>query len=470
MDKYPLDHTLAARALRDDPRIVEAKRLLKEAVKEHQTEITHVRPPTASLKQNYQELIDTLSQYRGGKLWFPYIGSGIGNGALVELADGSVKYDFISGIGVHYFGHSHPDLIDAAVDAAVSDTLMQGHLQQNIDSLELSHQLVKASGLPHCFLTTSGAMANENALKVAFQNRHPANRVLAFERCFVGRTLTLSQITDKPTFREGLPLSLPVDYVPFFDSSHPEESTARAVNALKKHIARYPKQHAVMCMEFVQGEGGFYSGTSEFFKALMTILKDNQIAIFADEIQTFGRTEELFAFQYFGLQSYVDIASIGKLSQVCATFFTDAYKPKVGLLSQTFTGSTSSIKAAQVILHELTTGGYYGPSGKIHRLHTYFTGQLQALSQRHPQLVQGPFGIGSMIAFTPYNGSADVVTDFTRRLFEAGVIGFIAGANPTRIRFLIPAVVIKEKEIDEAVKIIEKTLLDSPHAATGKKP
>jgi 4-aminobutyrate aminotransferase-like enzyme len=45
---------------------------------------------------------------RGGKLFYDYIGSGIGNGPLVELADGSVKYDFITGIGVHYFGHSHP--------------------------------------------------------------------------------------------------------------------------------------------------------------------------------------------------------------------------------------------------------------------------------------------------------------------------------------------------------------------------
>lgn len=461
LDSFPLPPELAAKALQEDPRIKEAKRLLKEAISEHQQKLLGVRPPIDHLKESYHTLVETFSQYRGNKLWFPYIGSGLGKGALVELMDGSVKYDFISGIGVHYWGHNHPDLIDAAVDAAISDTTMQGNLQQNIDSLELSALLTKAAGLPHCFLTTSGAMANENALKAAFQKRFPASRVLAFERCFVGRTLVLSQITDKPSFREGLPRNVAVDYIPFFDPLHPEESTAHAVAVLKAQIARYPKEHAVMCMELVQGEGGFYYGTEAFFKALIAILKEHHIAVFADEVQTFGRTQKLFAFQYFGLQSEVDIVSIGKLSQVCATFFTDEYRPRPGLLSQTFTGSTSAIKAGKRILVDLLEGEYYGPNGKIQQLHEHFVKQLTNLSQRHPELIQGPFGLGCMIAFTPYDGSVEKVTDFTHRLFDAGVIGFIAGSRPTRIRFLIPAGAITLEDIDQAMSIIEKTLRSS---------
>lgn len=459
LNVYPLSSDLVACELYHDKRVAQAKHLLKEAIIEHQKRLTGISPPKPALKQHYLDLVNTFSQYRGGKLWFPYIGSGIGNGALVELMDGSVKYDFISGIGVHYWGHSHPDLIGATVDAALSDTTMQGNLQQNIDSLELSALLVKASGLPHCFLTSSGAMANENALKIAFQKRFPASRILAFERCFMGRTLTLSQITDKPAFREGLPRTVHVDYIPFFDPAHPKESTARSVETLKKLIARYPKEYAVMCMEFVQGEGGFYSGTPEFFRAIADILKENQIAIFADEIQTFGRTQQLFAFQHFGLQKDVDLVSIGKLSQVCATFFTDSYQPKPGLLSQTFTASTSAIKVGITILNELIHGNYYGPEGKIQQLHDYFSKQLAELAKEYPQYIQGPFGIGSMIAFTPYDGNTQKVTDFAHRLFEAGVIGFIAGNQPTRIRFLIPVGAITFQDIDQAVAIIKQTLL-----------
>ena len=63
----------------------------------------------------------------------------------------------------------------------------------------------------------------------------------------------------------------------------------------------------------------------------MRILKDNQIAVFIDEIQTFGRTSELFAYQHFGLEEYVDIVSLGKLAQVCATLFTREFGSRAGL-------------------------------------------------------------------------------------------------------------------------------------------
>lgn len=456
-----MNNKTVGEALYEDPKVAEAKKLLIEAVTSHQKKLTAVKPADPSLKQSYENLLEKFAEYRGGKLWFPYLGSGIGNGALVELLDGSVKYDFICGIGPHFFGHSHPDIISSGIDAAISNTVMQGHLQQNRDSVELSELLIQQSKLSHCFLSSSGAMANENALKLAFQKKYPAYRVLAFERCFMGRTLAMTQVTDKPSFRDGLPLTLHVDYVPFFDHDHPKESTDRALLTLKKYLHRFPKQHALMCFELVQGEGGFYSATKEFYEAIMSLLKENQIPIFVDEIQSFGRSEQLFAFQYYGLENYVDLVSIGKLSQVCATLFTDAFKPKPGLLSQTFTGSTSAIRASLMTLKKLISEGFYGPEGKIAQIHRYFVEKLQKIAERHPQLIRGPYGLGCMIAFTPLDGETQRVTKFVHTLFDNGVISFTAGTNPTRVRFLLPVGAVTHEDIDQAAKIIEDTLLKS---------
>nr|HEV8050907.1 acetylornithine aminotransferase [Parachlamydiaceae bacterium] len=149
-ETFTLSKDLAAQALHDDKRIIEAKRLIKEAVIDHQKNIKQVTPPIESLKESYEEMVNSMTAFRGGKLWFPFIGSGIGNGCLVELADGSVKYDFITGVGVHFLGHSHPSLIEAGFNAAISDTIMQGNLQQNVDSVRLSELLTKVSGMPHC--------------------------------------------------------------------------------------------------------------------------------------------------------------------------------------------------------------------------------------------------------------------------------------------------------------------------------
>jgi acetylornithine aminotransferase len=445
---------------------------LLSALAEQQRKLTGVRPADPERKMSYAEAIKRFGELRGGTLYYPYLGSGIGRGPLVELADGSVKYDMISGIGVHYLGHSHPAMVEAGIDAALRDTVMQGNLEQGIESLRLSETLVGMAGgngsrISHCFLTTSGAMANENALKLAFQKRSPASRVLAFGGAFAGRTMALSQITDKAAYRAGLPNVLPVDYVSFFDSARPGESIEASLGQLRKHLARFPGQHAAMCFELVQGEGGYYAGSREFFVALMDELKAQGIAIWADEVQTFGRLSRPFAFQHFGLESYVDIVTVGKLTQLCATLFVDDYKPKPGLITQTFTGSTSAIYAAQVILDAMRNGDFFGTDGRIARLSRHFVGRLEAIAGRHPQWLRGPFGVGAMIAFTVFDGGEETTKKLLQALFDAGVIGFIAGAAPARVRFLLPVGNVTDADIDAACDILEKTLGEMAGAQQG---
>lgn len=450
------DYCLIASQFKKDPRVIESKRLLLETLQDSRYFLHAIRPPQSAWIQSYQETLEAFQNIRGGNLYFPYLGSGWGHGPFVELLDGSIKYDMITGIGSHFWGHLYPPLIEIAIEAALSDTIMQGHLQQNQDAFLVSQLLVKTSGLDHCFLSSSGAMANENALKIVFQKKFPAQRILAFDKCFMGRTTTLAQITDKPNFREGLPLQLAVDYIPFYHVENPEESTRTALKALQQHLTRYPHQHAVMCVELIQGEGGCNMGTTPFFLPLMQLLKEHHIPIFIDEIQTFGRTLQLFAYQYFKLEEYVDIVSIGKLSQVCATLFRTSLKPKIGLLSQTFTSSTVALQASYWIIQHLLADHFYGPRGKLAQLHSRFEEHFKRLEAQRPDCMRGPYGIGAMIVFTPFNGQAEIVNRFVQDLFQAGVISFVAGSHPTRVRFLIPAGVMTLEDVDAVMQIVEK--------------
>ena len=454
---------LTAEAFLNDPRVAEAKRLLLDALRDHQRALTCVRPAHSQMAERYERTLERFATLRGGNLFYPYLSSGFGHGALVELADGSVKYDMITGIGVHGFGHSHAMLVEAAIDAAVRDTIMQGNLQQDVTCVELAELLVQtanASGaaLSHCFLSTSGAMANENALKLVFQKHTPANRMLAFEHCFAGRTMTLAQVTDRPNYRSGLPPTIRVDYLPFYDAASPARSTARAVSTLTRHLSRYPGQHAGMVLELVQGEGGYYPGTHDFFKAIIEVLHEHGLAVIVDEVQTFGRTTRPFAFQHFALDAHVDVVTIGKLSQVCATLFRNEYKPKPGLISQTFTGATSSILASKAILRHLTDAKYFGEQGRIVEIHRRFADGFDAIAKRHPDTLTGPYGLGGMIAFTPMDGSVENAKAVVHALFDRGVIAFIAGHDPMRVRFLPPIGVMTDADIDAVLVIVEKTL------------
>ena len=443
--------------------MAEAKRLLREALDEHQSEFTDVRGPRPEMAATYQQAIEELSKRRGGNLFFPYLGSGIGKGALVELADGSVKFDMITGIGVHAFGHSDPDLLEASIDAALGDTVMQGNLQQNMESSDLCGEFLKiAQGggakLAHCFLTTSGAMANENAFKLMFHKKAPATRMLAFSNCFAGRTLAMSQVTDRAKNRPGLPPTIDVDYVPFHDHRDPGGSTESALSRLREILERYPGQHAGMLMELIQGEGGYYSAPREFFLALINILREHDIPVCFDEIQTFSRTTRPFAFQHLELDDFADVVTVGKMTQVCATLFTDEFIPAPGLVSQTFTGATSSIFAARSILQRMQTGNYYGDTGRLMQIHNRFVARFERMEKELKLPITGPWGIGGMVAFTVGDGSPQAAREFLNRLFEAGVIAFSAGSDPTRIRMLPPFGAITDDQIERVCDNIETVL------------
>jgi acetylornithine aminotransferase len=452
---------LKAEKLKNDLRVKEAKRLLKNALEDTKKEITKVRGPRKKEADKFEGYLELAATNRSAPLFYDYIGSGLGNGSLVELLDGSIKYDFITGIGVHYMGHSNIDIMLSGIDAALSDTVMQGHLQQNANQIGLMSKfihLAKLGGmkskLDHCFLTSSGAMANENAMKILFQKKYPANRMLAFKKCFAGRTLALANMTDKHAYRDGLPESLQVDYIPFYDEQRPTKSIKHAVAALKRHIERFPGKHAGMCFELIQGEGGYFPGNTEFFKAIISVLKENDIPVWIDEVQTFGRTDFPFAFQHFGLEQDVDIVTAGKMSQVCATIFTKEFKPRPGLISQTFTSSSSAIEASSVVLDGLISGKFLKNNIGIHNI---FVQQIEKLAKKYPAHFTGPYGLGGMIGFTVFEGNMDRTKEFTHKLFKNGVMSFIAGKNPTRVRFLPPVMSITIEDIENAFKIIDKT-------------
>src|SRR5690606_28915003 len=125
-----------------------------------------------------------------------------------------------------FFGHSDAELIRASLEASLDDTLKHGNLQSNFEAYAFAETLLVQAGrkskLSQCFLSTGGALANENALKVCYQKNAPASRVIAFKDCFMGRTVAMAQIGDAAANRVGIPLTTLVDYMPFYSEVEAE--------------------------------------------------------------------------------------------------------------------------------------------------------------------------------------------------------------------------------------------------------
>jgi 4-aminobutyrate aminotransferase-like enzyme len=460
-------------ALHSSAAIDGAIRSILDEVRARSAAITGARGAHAELKETLDGWLARATSVRGRGPLYPYLGSGAGNGALVELVDGSVKWDLINGIGVHMFGHGDLGLIEASLRASVSDLVMHGNLQYNADAIEFAELLrdeaARSSRLRHCFVTNSGCMANEAALKVCQQKTGAAPRIIAFADCFMGRSTTMSQIGDTSAYRQGLALNILVDYLPFYDPDLGQRSIDHAVWHLEQLIHRYPGQHCCLIAELVQGEGGFNAAPREFFVALFERARAAGIPIWDDEVQTFGRTESMFCFERLGLGEYIDVVTVGKITQACACLYTEEFNPKAGLLSGTFSAASSSLAAGISALKRLRSGGYYGPEGRIARLHAAYRKHAEAFVARHPDWFPPVVnslgrasttvvaGTGGMMRLTPFGGDKARIGRLLNNLFEDGVIAFSCGHGPYHLRFLPPVGVMQPEHFGPVFEIMEKS-------------
>lgn len=455
-----------ARELLSSPAYEGARKTFVEAIMQGAARCKAIQPPRseAAAQEAFSAYLKAFQTDRGRDLFYPYISSGLGQGPFVELIDGSVKYDMITGIGIHFFGHAHPELLREAADALVSD-IMQGNLQPGHEARDLLRALLSRVGsqakLKKAWLTCSGTMANEIALKIIRQKKFPATKVLAFQDCFLGRSTALQEITDNPGYRDGQPVYGEVQYLPFFDSDLSVQANIDRVLALMKfHLDRYPGRFCAITTELVQGEGGFNSAPREFFEKVFEAAKKAGLAVWIDEIQTFGRTGELFAFQKLGLDAWVDVVTVGKMLQACGLLYTEEYNPKPGLVAGTFSGSAVALRTARRTLELLDEGHFLGAGGRIETLSKRFESKLQALAQGSCQGKLSKIrAVGGMIGFAPGKGTLPEVKALLTTLFDMGLIAFYCGHGPYIVRMLPPLGAMTEAHVDDVCGLLEKGLL-----------
>ncbi|MCR9095922.1 MAG: aminotransferase class III-fold pyridoxal phosphate-dependent enzyme [bacterium] len=407
----------------------------------------------------YHETLERLGTLRAAAPALPVLSSGHGEGARVVLADGRRVVDLVAGLGPYVFGHHDEDLLETAAIAAASDVAFQSHVLPGPQYLTLTERLVELAGprLQHAWLALSGSMANENALKMLFQRSAPADRVIAFARAFHGRTLAMAELTDRPAYRDGLPTRDFVDRVPFYDPSDPD-STRKSVAALEALITAQPGGHAAMCFELIQGEGGFHDAPREFFVALMETCQRAGIRVWIDEIQTFGRTRDLFAFRTLGLDAFVDVVTVGKILQGSATLFTSDIAPRPKLIAGTWAGSTVGMALGARILERLASEGYSGAGGRIDRLAGWIDGAFARLDAALPGVITARSGAGAMQAFVPWEGDAKVTTELVEIAAEEGALVQTAGGDPMKIR-LLPPLNLTEAELEDGFAALERALV-----------
>ena len=274
-----------------------------------------------------------------------------GKGSLVKDVNGREYIDMGSGIAVTSFGVAD-DVWIAAVEKQIHSVQHMSNLYYTAPCANLAKILCERTGMAKVFFSNSGAEANECAIKVArkwaAEHKGPAcSTIVTLQNSFHGRTLTTLAATGQDHFHELFqPLTPGFASFPVGD-----------MDALKALCAGGTV--AAVLIECVQGEGGVVPLDPSFVKELSAYLKEQDILLMVDEVQTGnGRTGSLYAYMQFGLQPDVVSTAKGLAGglPMGATLMSEKVKDVLsyGDHGSTFGGNPVAAAAALSVVERLT--------------------------------------------------------------------------------------------------------------------
>jgi len=364
-----------------------------------------------------------------------------GEGSWIQDSDGRSYLDFVQGWAVNSLGHN-PKVVREALQAQAGQVINVGPGYFNAPMIELADLLVQVSGLDRVFFASTGAEANEGAVKLARKwgsiRRGGAHEVVVFEDAFHGRTLAMMSASGKPQWKNLYEPKLPgFVRVPREDL----EAVRRAIG---------PKTAAVM-LEPIQGEAGVIPFSAHFLRGLRDLTEESGVLLIFDEIQTgIGRTGRMFCFEHSGVRP--DVMTVGKgigggvpLTAVLAR--EDVCLFEAGDQGGTFNGNALMTAVGLAVVREISQASFLS---RVEALGLYMAAQLSDLSL---ELGLGEVrGKGLLLALEL---NQPVASQIVAAALESGVL--LNAPRPSVLRFM-PALNVTREEIDTMIGILRSSL------------
>lgn len=347
------------------------------------------------------------------------------SGCTVWDEKGDAYLDFYGGHGVISIGHSHPTYIKHVTEQINSIGFYSNSIINPVQE-KLGNLLPQICGYPDysLFLCNSGAEANENALKLASFHTGKS-KVLAFKNSFHGRTSAAVAVTDNPKIIAPINAQQEVVFCELND-----------IESVKKEIAKGEVSSVII--EAIQGVGGLDEGSTEFFRELEKVCKNNKVVLILDEIQCgYGRSGKFFAHQYHGIKA--DIISVAKGMgngfPIGGILISPEFTSSFGLLGTTFGGNHLACAAALAVLEVMEDEEILN---NVQKQYEYFIKKFSSLSQ-----IKKIKGKGLMLGL-----EFDFeVADLRKKLIYEKKI-FTGNSNNKNLLRVLPPLTISKNEID----------------------
>ena len=369
-----------------------------------------------------------------------------GKGSYLFSTNGSKYLDFCSGIAVNSLGHANPKLIKAVNSQArklwhVSNafTIPEGE--------NLAKKLVKKTFADFVMFQNSGAEATEAAIKAARRyffsiGNAKKNRILCIKNSFHGRTIAAIYASGSKKMTEGFGPN-----VPGFDHIQFKNFKPRFPN-LKKKIK---KNTAAIMVETIMGEGGIKPIPDKCLKYLRKICNEKKILLILDEVQCgIGRSGDFFAFERSKVKpDIVPIAKgIGGGFPIGAVLMNKKVASGMtpGTHGSTFGGNPLAMAVGNTVMDIVSTKQFLN---NVKKSSKYFFSNLNKLKEKYPKIIKEIRGRGLLIGIQLYKDQSN----FIKKLMNNKLLTIRAADQVVRV---LPPLNVKKKEIDQALKIINK--------------
>lgn len=379
-------------------------------------------------------------------------------------------------------GFNHPRLVAPEMVHELGRRAVHKPSNSDVYSRELAEfvdtfaRLAKPDFMKYMFFIEGGALAVENALKVAFDWKVRKNlergmkkkqgfKVIHFREAFHGRsgyTLSLTNTADLRKIKHFPVFKWPRVTNPRCTFPLQGENLKRvrtleekAMGEIHAAIRKNPDDIACLILEPIQGEGGDNHFRPEFHRQLRQICDEHEILFVYDEVQTgLGATGRMWAFEHYARP---DILAFGKKSQVCGILVSDRIDNVAdhvfrvsSRINSTWGGNLMDMVRCQLYLEIYEEENLLERS---RRAGAVLLEELQELQGEFPSRISNARGLGLFCAFDLPD--ADFRRRFRQRLFERRLLILHCGERSLRFR---PALNIREEDLRKGIQIMREVL------------
>ena len=259
------------------------------------------------------------------------------NSFLYDIHTNEEYLDFHGGFGSNPIGWNHPKLTKHFSSGLWNKHFLNKpancdfYTQEYIEFIDKFQTTIIPKNYPHLFFIDGGALAVENALKIAMDWKYQKNgdnnedlSIAHFTKAFHGRSgYTMSLTNTEPHKTKNFTKFNWPRFLPSIKTGtlpqNQEVYDEFAIGEVEKYFKEHHKSIAGLIIEPIQCEGGDRHFTKYFLQNLQRLCNQHDVLFILDEVQTgFYTTGKTWCFQHYDLEP--DLVCFGKKSQQCGVF------------------------------------------------------------------------------------------------------------------------------------------------------